>query len=280
MVTHRTLSDEADYIAYAQEVWGLDYMAIGSMDEYTWTVQQGEEGRTIVTGEVPGQEETTGLELETDGNGWIHRMQNMGTGEQDLEVFYADNWSASELDNKPNFCVEFMEKLNPGNEKAEQMRANSNPEVGLYHPGFGGFGVAGDNYFLLYYSDPIWSEEERVSRIKFVYQITSNMSIYIPSDDEIMQGFNGVDIISQDGVYVWGNSPGQGSDSGGGNIQPVNINTASVDELKALPGIGEVTAKAIADYRKTKPFKSIEDIKNVTGIGESKYKRIKDYICV
>lgn len=119
-----------------------------------------------------------------------------------------------------------------------------------------------------------------VNNINFVYQITSNMSIYIPSDDEIRQGFNGGDIIRQDGVYVWGNSPGQGSDSGGGNIQPVNINTASVDELKALPGIGEVTAKAIADYRKTKPFKSIEDIKNVTGIGESKYKRIKDYICV
>ena len=60
----------------------------------------------------------------------------------------------------------------------------------------------------------------------------------------------------------------------------VNINTASVDELKSLPGIGEVTAKAIADYRKNEPFKSIEDIKNVTGIGDSKFDRIKDYICV
>ena len=170
-VTHRTLSDEADYIAYAREVWGLDYMAIGSMNEYTWTVQQGDEGRTIVTGEIPGQEETTGLELETDANGWIHRMQNMGTGEQDSDVFYTESWSSSDLDDKPDFCMEFMEKLNPGNEKAERMRAESNPEVGLYNPGFGGFGVAGDNYFLLYYSDPIWAEGERVSRIKFVYQI-------------------------------------------------------------------------------------------------------------
>ena len=64
------------------------------------------------------------------------------------------------------------------------------------------------------------------------------------------------------------------------SVSIVNINTATVDELKTLPGIGEVTAKAIADYRKKKPFKAVEDIKNVTGIGESKFKRIKDYICV
>ena len=48
----------------------------------------------------------------------------------------------------------------------------------------------------------------------------------------------------------------------------------------SLPGIGEVTAKAIIDYREENPFKSIEDIKNVSGIGDSKYDRIKDYICV
>ena len=47
-----------------------------------------------------------------------------------------------------------------------------------------------------------------------------------------------------------------------------------------LPGIGEVTARSIVDYRKETPFTSIEDIKNVSGIGDSKFNRIKDYICV
>ncbi len=124
------------------------------------------------------------------------------------------------------------------------------------------------------------TEDASVNNINFVYQITGNMSIYIPSKSEIEKGFNGGDIIRQEGVYVWGNQQGSGSDTGSTGISIVNINTATIDELKTLPGIGEVTAQAIVDYRAKNPFKTIEDIKNVTGIGDSKYNRIKDYICV
>ena len=123
------------------------------------------------------------------------------------------------------------------------------------------------------------TENASVNNINLVYQITGNISIYIPSEEEITKGFAGGDIIRQDGVYVWGNASGGSSDSGGSTLV-VNINTATFDELKSLPGIGEVTAQAIIDYRNTTPFTSIEDIKNVTGIGDSKFNRIKDYICV
>lgn len=124
------------------------------------------------------------------------------------------------------------------------------------------------------------TENASVNNINFVYQIECNMSIYIPSVEEISGGFTGGDIIRQDGVYVWGDSSGGTGSSGSGAVQVVNINTGTLEDLMSLPGIGEVTAQAIIDYRKDNPFTSIEDIKNVSGIGDSKYNRIKDYICV
>jgi len=59
----------------------------------------------------------------------------------------------------------------------------------------------------------------------------------------------------------------------------VNINTATIEELQTINGIGESKAKSIIEYRKTNgKFKSIEDIKNVEGIGDKLYETIKIYI--
>lgn len=61
----------------------------------------------------------------------------------------------------------------------------------------------------------------------------------------------------------------------------ININTASKSELISLPGIGEVKAQAIIDYReKYGAFYSTEEIMNVKGIGEKTYANLKDLICI
>ena len=125
-----------------------------------------------------------------------------------------------------------------------------------------------------------FTKEASENNVNLVYQIESNMSIYIPSEDEITQGFTGGDIIRQEGVYVWGAQSGASGGTDQSATLMVNINNATEEELKSLPGIGDVTAKAIVNYRKDTPFKTIDDIKNVTGIGDSKFKQIKDYICV
>ena len=61
----------------------------------------------------------------------------------------------------------------------------------------------------------------------------------------------------------------------------ININLASQSELMDLPGIGNVLASRIVDYRRQNgDFSRIEDIRNVSGIGEKRYEAIQDKITI
>jgi competence protein ComEA len=61
----------------------------------------------------------------------------------------------------------------------------------------------------------------------------------------------------------------------------IDINTATLEELNTLPGIGPTLAQNIIDYRDTYgPFAFIEDIMNVDGIGPPTFEQIKDLISV
>lgn len=84
---------------------------------------------------------------------------------------------------------------------------------------------------------------------------------YIPLDDAIHSS-------------PTGNSPSDEVNDG-----RIDINTATLQQLQLLPGIGEVTAQRILDYRNEHGyFSSMEELMNVSGIGEKKLAQIEPYV--
>ncbi len=101
--------------------------------------------------------------------------------------------------------------------------------------------------------------------------VTDGSKVYIPVQGEEVSQDSSSSVVSS------GSGTSSGSSSGG----LVNINTATADELDALPGVGPSTAAAIVDDRERNgPFSSPEDLMRVSGIGEKKFAKLQGSICV
>lgn len=60
----------------------------------------------------------------------------------------------------------------------------------------------------------------------------------------------------------------------------VNINTATVEQLTLLPGVGPSRAQAIVQAREGRPFRSVRELQRVRGIGWATVQRLRPYITV
>ena len=59
----------------------------------------------------------------------------------------------------------------------------------------------------------------------------------------------------------------------------VNVNTASAEQLTALPGVGDKLAARIVEYRqKAGSFKSVQELMNVKGVGEKNFAKLQPYL--
>ncbi len=113
------------------------------------------------------------------------------------------------------------------------------------------------------------TDEACLDVVNLAQILIDGQRIYIPSNEEITSGstlfFSGNDYLDNNSLEA----------------VVININRATCKELESLPGIGEVIAKNIVDYReKYGLFTKEEDLKNVKGIGEKKYETIKDMITI
>jgi len=83
---------------------------------------------------------------------------------------------------------------------------------------------------------------------------------------------------NRDSDVRYSQSPRQ-SKAGAGRTQQININRATVAELKTLPGVGEATAKRIVAYRsKNPPFRRIEELLIIRGISRNRLEQIRNKI--
>lgn len=114
------------------------------------------------------------------------------------------------------------------------------------------------------------TEKANLSEVNLAYSLEDGQKLYIPSIDdkeevEYLTTENGENILET-------NKEGNGK---------ININTASLEKLETLPGVGEALGKRIIEYREENgKFEKIEDLKNVSGIGDKKFESLEEYIVV
>ncbi len=99
--------------------------------------------------------------------------------------------------------------------------------------------------------------------------LTDGQKIYIPTKEELES--------SQGVTSPYSNTYNTGTSQSG----LININTADLNTLQQLTGVGPATAEKIISYRNENgKFNSIEDIKNINGIGDKTFEKFKDKITV
>ena len=131
------------------------------------------------------------------------------------------------------------------------------------------------------------TEEADPKAVNLASQISSNQMVIIPKIGEELSDIHSTTCISEQNTYE--NEIGEQGYSDKGTLYSesnvesniININTADKELLMSLPGIGEVKANAIIEYRESVGrFYSTSDIKNVSGIGEKTFEKLAKLITI
>jgi competence protein ComEA len=88
-------------------------------------------------------------------------------------------------------------------------------------------------------------------------------------------------VVDGELITVGGGTPAAASAPGGDTGGRVDLNTATVAQLDALPGVGPVLAQRIVDHRQQHgPFRSVEALRDVNGIGEARFADLRGRVTV
>ena len=117
-----------------------------------------------------------------------------------------------------------------------------------------------------------FAEDAAIDALNLARQVQDGEQIIVPSMQQAtgseapVSADSGASAVSSGGAFAHGK---------------VDINTATVDQLQQLNGVGPALAQRIvADRQANGPFKTVEDLKRVSGIGDKKFASLADSICV
>ncbi|MCW2497128.1 helix-hairpin-helix domain-containing protein, partial [Jatrophihabitans sp.] len=113
-----------------------------------------------------------------------------------------------------------------------------------------------------------------------VSTVTLNLAAPLHDGDQVVVGEPGVTAgVGAAGAGAAG--AGAGGAASGGTSAPVDLNTATAEQLDALPGVGPVLAQHIVDWRTAHGgFTSIDQLQSVSGIGDAKYADLRSLVSV
>jgi competence protein ComEA len=140
----------------------------------------------------------------------------------------------------------------------------------------------GDRIFTAVQKAGGFAEGAEESFLNLAEPLADGQKVYVPDKAEAAS----LAAPAQNGTEKNGEAPAQGNGlsvmkSGESQAeQRVNINTASLQELMTLPGIGKSRAEDILTYRSSHVFQKPEDLMKVPGIKEGSFRKLKDLIRV